>query len=501
MDNNNRWTAETVKDIAKQEIRDLAGTGWEYLAKQFPVFFDDRLPAIDKANLDVHETFSFANPYYVGFSESRALKQIQDFYTSNNLELTGGELARNIRNVLMHEFGHILLGHVFEKSKKTELDTAAQVITAEIETNRGVDKSDRGKYFDEVIISDDQEDFETIKPFISHEAVYGAVKRLLQQEKDKQPKDNQCKNSGGGGDNKQNKPNSGQQNQGVENNPSHTQQTQRENSEQGGEPAKKPDHVGTMVQAMRDSASDDALQRDVLSELGLDASKDFREAQDIKEKLRVLRNLAQNHKIKQALAKIKGELAGDLSKEKIGTYSRPSRKVGDDGLMRRGVKRGATKRPSVLIALDESGSMDTTAVQTAATAVKMIARTIGRNRTDVTICSFSTGINRVAKLKNYEQVVNSYRPHGGTNFDSVVSLANRQGCDVVICIGDGEDSLSTHSFDGKLRKWIDVLITPLDISEQIRYYEYTDTDRETGRRETYWLGNDKGKIEEYACEM
>lgn len=511
MDGNN-YKVEDVKTIAKSIIRDFGGTGWEYLAKQFPVIFDDKLPAMDKFNLDQHETFSFANQYYVGFSESRALKQIQDYYSDNNLELSYGELARNIRNVLIHEYGHILLEHVFEKPKKTELDAQAQVITAEIETNRGINKGDRAKYFDEVIISDDKPDFETVKPFITHEAVYNAVKRLWQQRDNKkeEPKDDQCSNKGGGGDEKQDEQNKGQQSQGVENNTPSNPQTEQENSEQGQdsgqqeaqEQEKKPDHVGTMVQAMRDAASDDnAPQRDLLTELGLEPSKDFKEAKDIKGKLVSIQKLVRNDKIKKALSKIKGELAGELSKEKVGTYSRPSRKAGEDGLMRRGTKRGATKRPSVLIALDESGSMDTTAVQTAATAIKIMARTIGRNRTDVKICSFANYINRTATLKDYERVVDRYNPRGGTNFGSVVDLAENSGCDVVICIGDGLDTLSTTPFNGKLKKWIDVLITRADNCSRIEMYEYTDLDRETGRRETYWLGDNKDIIEGYALDM
>lgn len=507
----NKYKVEDVKNIAEHIIRDFGGTGWEYLAKQFPVIFDDKLPAMDKFNLDQHDTFSFANQYYVGFSESRALKQIQDYYSDNNLELSYGELARNIRNVLIHEYGHILLEHVFEKPKKTALDAQAQVITAEIETNRGIDKIDRAKYFDDVIVSDDKPEFEPVKPFITHEAVYNAVKRLWQdnQNKQEEPKDDDCSNNGGGGeDQKQDEQNKGQQSQGVENNTPSNPQTEQENSEQeqdGGQQEgqeKKPDHIGTMVQAMRDSASDDnAPQRDLLSELGLEPSKDFKEAKDIKGRLRAIQKLAQNNKIKKALSKIKGELAGELSREKVGTYSRPSRKVGEDGLMRRGTKRGATKRPKVLIALDASGSMDTTAVQTAATAIKLMARTIGRNRTDVQICSFNTSVIRVARLKNYEQVVENYYPRGGTNFESVVHLAEYNGCDVVICIGDGLDILQPKPFNGKLKKWVDVLITRTDNSENIKQCEYTNFDIDTGRRETYWLGDDKNVIEGYACEM
>lgn len=496
------FTEKTVRNAVEKFILRLDGTGWDYLVKQFPIVFDDKLPTMDKVNLDSHDTFSFANQYYVGFSESRALKQITDYYSENKLELNIYELERNIENVILHEYGHILLEHVFEKPKKTELDMRAQVITAEIETNRGVPKNSRAKYFDDVIISDDKPDFETVKPFITHEAVFNAVKRLTKQMDDKKDdeKDDKKNNQS---DNKKNDDNKKQERQdGSSQQPNTPADAEpSENKEQDEKPEKKPDHVGTMVQAIRDAGKDNSPQKDLLTELGLQPSKDFKEAKDVKGRLTVMRKLSQNNSIKKALSKIKGELQGDISKEKVGTYSRPSRKTGEDGLMRRGTKRAATKRPKVLIALDESGSMDCTAVQTAATAIEMLAKTIGRNRTDITICKFANCVTQKAKLNNYKQVVDNYNPYGGTNFGSVVELAENEGCNVILCIGDGEDSLPNREFDGALRKWIDVLITPYNRTRNVQVCEYNELDKATGRRETYWLGNDKDVIEQFAGEM
>ena len=475
-----------VKDV----LRNLTYTGWGYLIKQFPVRLDDKLPIIDKVNLDKHSTFSFANAYYVAFSESRALQQITNYYSENNLSLTYSELERNVENVLMHEYGHILLEHVFSKPMKTEFDSNVQIYTAEIETNRGVPKPLRGKYFDDVIISDDKQDFATVKPYVTHKAVFDEVKRILknkEQEQKKQENQKDDQKSGGNGDDKQDN---------EQKNDSHT--PSRSQSEKNSEQSNKPDQVGTMAQAMRDaSKNDDAPQADLLSELGLQHSEDFKNA-DINERLRILTELQQNNDIKKTLSRIKGTLAGELSKEKVGTYSRPSRKTGEDGIMRRGSKRGATKRPNILIALDESGSMDGTAVQTAATAVKLISKTIGRNRSDIKICSFNSSIDKVAKLGNYDYVVDTYHPRGGTSFYSVVELAKRNNCDVVLCIGDGEDILPNDC--GNI-KWIDVLITPYGQVERIENIAYTDLDKKLGRRETLWLGNNKRRIEQFASDM
>lgn len=504
------FTEDQVKHMAENVIKQFDGTGWDYLAKQFPVVFDDKLPTMDKVNLDIHDTFSFANQYYVGFSESRALQQITDYYSAKDLELSYSELEKNVHNVLVHEYGHILLEHVFEKPSKTKFDDEVRVVTAEIETNRGIPKYERATYFDDVIIADDKPDFETVQPYITHKAVMDEVKRLWKNHKDKQdePQKDECSDNGGGGDNDEQKDNSGKEQQQEKNqtqqptNPSPSPSNDKD-SEQGGQDeqkeqvkTKKPDNVGTMVQAMRD-ASENAPQTDLLTELGLQASNDFKDG-DIKQRLDALVELAHNDEIRKTLSKIKGSLAGELSKEKVGTYSRPSRKTSEDGLMRRGTKRGATKRPNILIALDESGSMDCTAVQTAATAIKLVAKTIGRNRSDIKICSFSNWINRRATLRDYDNVVRNYHPHGGTSFNSVIDYAKTLNCDVVLCIGDGLDTLPEDT--GKV-KWIDVLITPHSEIERVKYYGYTEKDRATGRRETLWLGNNRRRVEQLASNM
>lgn len=506
------FSENDVRDMVKQCIEQFGGTGWEYLAKQFPVLLDDKLSAIDKFNLDAHDTFSFANQYYVGFSESRALKQITDYYSAKKLSLSWSELQENVRDVLIHEYGHILLEHVFQKPMTKQLDAEAQVVTAEIETNRGIPKSSRAKYFDEVIISDDKEDFQTVKPYITHKAIFDEVKRLWKSHKDKQnnPQDDECSDNGGGGDNDKQKDSSGKEQQGSnsttptpstdqkseQNSGQENEQNGAQSGDQQQEQIKKPDHVGTMVQAMRDAQSNDAQPRDLLSELGLQASEDFKDG-DVHERLQILTELAQNNEIKKTLSKIKGSLAGELSKERIGTYSRPSRKTSEDGMMRKGTKRGATKRPSILIALDESGSMDTTAVKTAATAIKLVSKTIGRNRSDIKICKFNNVVTMVKPLARSDELVENYYPRGGTNFDSVINLARDSKCDVVLCIGDGMGTLPNET-NGI--KWLDILITPYGTVDNVKQYCYTDADK-NGRRETLWLGNNRRRVEQFAMDM
>ena len=523
------FTSDEVKDKAKQILEDLKRSDWGYLVKQFPVFFDDQLPVTDKINLDEHDTFSFANKYYIGFSESRCLKQVKDYYTAKNLRLTDSELHDTIKNVLIHEFGHILLEHVYQPLPKSDRDAMAMIATQEIETNRGVQRYERSQYFDEVAITDDQEAYQAVKPLITREAIYNKMKELYKPPK-KDDKEDEKKDDKGDKQKQEQK-----QKQDNEQQKSHlptppsqspTSSDQKEQDKPQSEPQKdecndnggggeeqqeqqivRPDNVGTMVKAMRQAEKQSTEASDLLTDLGLDPSQDFEKDNTIKGRLTILQELSRNNEIKKTLSKIKGTLAGELNKQKVGTYSRPSRKVGEDGLMRRGTKRAGMTRPKILVALDESGSMDSTAVKTAATAIKMISKTIGRNRSDVKICKFNTNVSMIRPLGQCDDVIDSYYPRGGTAFREVVRLAIQNNCDTVICIGDGEDILPTREIlkdyyriplDCKYPKWIDVMITSHRTVDELKGLHYTKEDIKEDRRETLWLGNNERRVEQLA---
>ena len=457
--------AEQVKGCANAVIHGLLSTEWGYLIKHFPILFDDELPEADLIALDKHHTFSFANCCYIGFSESRCASILTDWANKNNKTLGQYEVIQNIRNVLIHELGHVLFGHVFQQPKQGELNQKAQIITNEIETNRSISDNDMTDFHREFGVHDRREPFTSVRPFISYGAMNAEVKRILR--KNQQNNSGSAKNDGNAKENK-----------GV----------------------KQPDQVGMMQQAMKKLPQGE-LKMDVLKELGLPSSTKFDEAEDPKEKLKIFSDLVHNKAIKETLSKIKGTLSGELSKERVKTYSRPSRRTGEDGLFKKGTKRAGNKRPNIIIALDESGSMDTVAVKTAALAVRLIAKTIGRNRSDITICKFSNYINGTAKMSNYEAIVNNYRPQGGTNFEAVYNLAIKNNADVVLCIGDGEGCIPQNVDAEKLPKWIDVLITPDDRVERTLEFYYSDEDKSTGRRETYWLGNNADKIQQFADEI
>ena len=507
------FNLEDVRATVKRVVKAFENTGWEYLVKQFPILLDDRLSVADQMGLDDNDSCSFANQSYIGFSESRFMEQTSAWYEDKGVIYTYAEMERNVKNTLTHELGHIMMEHVFENPLRGELNRASQIVTHEIETNRGVPYDNRGGWFNDIIISDDKEEWGTVKPLITRQAIFNEVKRLAP--KMKKPKDNQKQNNnssqGQGNNQKNDKKQDGNGKTSSAPSSSRGSQNKGQEDKQKEKQFKQPNVIDMMAQANNGQQDKKETQSDLLTELGMNPSKDFKNTRDVNERLKIMTKLVENDKIRKALYKIKGTLAGTISKGKVSTYSRPSRKVGEDGLMKRGVKRGPNKAPKILVALDESGSMDITAVQTAATAVKIVSRTIGRNRSDVHLCKFANSVTDIEPLRNADRLVRSYSPYGGTNFFTVVRQAIDLGVDVILCIGDGYDRLPSNDEiknwygnkdDIKVPKWVDVLITPnVDCVNRVVENEYTSEDRKLGRRETYWLGDDSGRIEKMVGDL
>lgn len=466
-------------------------TGWEYLVKRVPLILDDKLSQVDKQSLDEHHSCSFANKYYVGFSEERFVDDYCTWCDEKKKQPSFWEIDRSVLNILTHEFGHLLLGHPYVTRMKGERNVNAQIITMEIETNRGV--HDMSDWFAEIAMHDGQPNLAPTKTMLTHEGIFNKVKELLDNKNQLPDNDSQQQSSGNDDKNDDGNQNEQQPKSSDAGNESPGDNKDEQNASQGKRP--KPDYVG----AMKDTVlKDDGVgaQQDLLADLGLGCSTAFENATSVDEKVKVLGTLGESDDIRKTLAKIKGTLKGDLSRTKVSTYSRPSRKTSDDGLIKRGRKYGKDKAPRVLIALDESGSMDGTVVQTAATAVNILVKTLGRNSCDVHICKFNNWCSDPVPIRQASEVIDDYCPRGGTSFGSVCEHA--KGYDVVLCIGDGEGRLPDE-MEGT--KWIDILITPFrsQIGHVKRGYYRTGLDE--GRRETLWIGCDKRRIEKLLGDM
>lgn len=515
--NNKLVETRTIESLLKTVIRDLIDTGYGHLIDQFPLVTDDGMSTINSRDLDAHQTFSFADTNSVHFSEKRCAEQLDNYYREKGMKtpVPWHKLYVTVRDVIEHEYNHILLGHVFEKHPRDKEDCEALIMTHEIEANRGVNY-DLSDYFADACVSDNSPLFRTTKTLITRSAIFTEVKRILKQinpSRNSKPEEQEQDGQQG---NQQN----GQQNNTQDNDKDRSPQTSNQrglNKQQ----LEQLERYMNNIETMKDKSYRDSYDKDdgedgeqsgtdkLFSELGLTKDENYDNSTD--KKIRLFNKAFYNREIRRALQRIKGELKGDLNKHKVGTYSRSSRKASDDGLMKRGSKKIKNSRPNILIALDESGSMNTTAVKTAAVAVRAIAKTLGRDCDNIEICSFSNEINRYATLSNADKVINNYDPDGGTFFDVVVERAIQDGVDTVICIGDGEGCLpdedwlnrngiyqrskNPDKYKNNKIKWIDALITSSNSSiNAVKRVYYTEDDKRYNRRETYWLGNDSKLI-------
>lgn len=207
--------------------------------------------------------------------------------------------------------------------------------------------------------------------------------------------------------------------------------------------------------------------------------------------------------VKKELAKLKGLIRGTISKNRESTYARPTRRPisGSGGLIKKGVRYEKSYSPKVLIAMDSSGSMCSTTMKEVACAIENIFKDLGKPKVGSYICKHESNVSDVKPMFRWKEVVESYYPSGGNCFAHVVEEANKLGVDVVLNIGDGQDTITRSGysesavakFKNANRKWFDVLVT--DKGENRYYREESEYDENNGfHREGIYLGN---KISKY----
>lgn len=168
--------------------------------------------------------------------------------------------------------------------------------------------------------------------------------------------------------------------------------------------------------------------------------------------------------VENALTKVKGSIVGTIAKERVPTYSRQARRDTSDGLLKKGSKRSSRSCPKILVALDKSGSMDTTTIRQATEAVSKVFDITGRPTQGCWICLHDGIVKHVRPFKQWKEVVSHYYPGGGNDFGEVVKKANKLGVDIVLNVGDGGDRVcrdkkAAKEFLKAGRRWIDVNIS------------------------------------------
>lgn len=458
-------------------------TCYSYLSQRFPLAWGRAVPKSILEHLEKNNTFACTNGEKVYFSLDLFAKQYYQFLekaevsVEDFLEDSHHKVRCDVQTVLAHEYTHILMCHSlrltqFAKKSKSEDNIHTYALACEIEANRGKGVNvSSGAYkigvteaaFPEVVgVYGLQNIYETLKRKFGDKI--DKVARKFAAEGPQEQNTQKAK-----GTQKAN----GTQEQG---NSSSTEQSQAQ-----AEPSKNPDEEGfteAQLEAIKRTVntSKEALGRpeslgthqpeetakEFLEEHNI--SQSMLESGDIKDIFKSIDTAAMKAQMQQEMGKLKGILSGsDLGINRKPTYSRPSRKESTDGLMKKGIKRGKAKSPTVLIAVDQSGSMQETTSKEVLAAIMEVMRVIGKSMKGSYICLHDVSLHRVSPLKDYKQVAAAFYAGGNNDFEKVLALALQKGVEMVINVGDGLDTLCDPKLLAEFKKrkmrWVDVLIS------------------------------------------
>lgn len=199
---------------------------------------------------------------------------------------------------------------------------------------------------------------------------------------------------------------------------------------------------------------------DILLSLGLGGGDDGFLELSPAGKLEYIHKRWKANNVAKELAKVKGVIAGTVARDRVRTYSRQSRKQGEDGLMMKGQKRASRSLPKILLAMDSSGSMNGATMKQIASAIADIFETCGRPTEGCFICKHTHNVSQVLPMKRWKEVAESFYPSGGNDFSMVMKKALELDVDVVLNVGDGQDycvrdSETTKQAVAKGLRWYD----------------------------------------------
>lgn len=192
--------------------------------------------------------------------------------------------------------------------------------------------------------------------------------------------------------------------------------------------------------------------------------------------------------VKNQLKKLKSAIEGVVSKKKHDTYARPSRRACvSNGLLTKGRKKDLVGQPTILVALDASGSMEAQRIKDLTTTIGNIFDDLGRPKKGCYICMFDTKIIDYKPMRQWKKIVERYSAVGGTDYPCVTRLANALDVDIVIEVGDGQGCVSDNWRQGRElteflahnRKWYDVLVLHNKDELQWTMNNHVDYDRRT----------------------
>lgn len=442
-----------------------------FLAKRAPLYIDEQIPPAAMKCLREHDAPACANENGVYFSTDLAVdtfKQARQYCLKRNLSgakphIKGSDIYENTQALIAHEYTHVFMGHAKKCAKFVEQygtdDYQLFSYACEIEANRGLGIDHYSDIYRFGITDDTFPEtkfvdglmniYETLKKH------YGQnIKKFSEQEKKRQNGEN-VKDT-------------------------EMVLTDRQKTAIGislqqveAEQAQAEQLASTMTDEELDNIKlDPTASKGKCKNAGKDNNKQPQpQPQPVSAMQREYEAEQTKKMVEKNLSRLTGLVTGrDISATKVKTYSRMSRRNSQNGngngngLMRKGVKQGKHNAPKVLIGLDNSGSMDEADVTNVARAVGSVVNLLGTNTKGSYICTHNSYTANMNNLRDWKEVVDSYRACGGTNFNELLREALKCNVEAVINVGDGLDTLTDKKAIEKAVKrkmrWIDVTVMP-----------------------------------------
>lgn len=513
------------------------------LIERYPIYVDEQVPKqqrIDIVNNNSCACTDANNVYVLTKEMSEHFKEMTTQFEEEN---TDQNLIRNVAAILAHEYTHVLCQHKKignSLGKITNGEARCFLLACEIEANRGH------------MVNNDTKDW-NYKPTMVYKAsvtdndipetkkdkylpqIYATILRMYNEQKQKfEQLINQIINNdmadameGKGKGNKNGQKNKnkvqGESQTGTgtsemaddaTDNDSVNRQQNLNGGKDGDKNSDESEWEDLTQEKIEESIAkaqevvDRAQSQQPGDETGIGLESPYVEYQpELTPKENLERNYERWHEkeVKKELAKMKGLIRGHVSKNKEKTYARPTRRpiTGTGGLIRKGVRYEKSYSPKVLIAMDSSGSMCSTTMKEVACAIENIFKDLGKPKQGSYICKHESNVSDVKPMRQWKEVVESYYPNGGNCFLHVLEKANELGVDVVLNIGDGQDTIyrdylsgakeAMDKFKANGRQWFDVLVTSKNENKYYKEEAYYD-EQKGFHREGIYLGD---KISKY----
>ena len=510
-----RWCKDNIHDIINLYIKN-SNSPYSYLIREYPILVDDEMPTAYSITLLKADSPAMFTGDYVAISTYLVAKTIMEGILAKvrkrgaRVIVASNNLTTEILTIVAHEYTHALYNHGVLRQrfhKRTGgKDDKTYMFACEIQANRGV-YVNRDAFVYELGVNeekfiDDVPDIATAKTL---DNIYIAIKNVYKDKIENNNNNNEENNKDENQSNKQGqKQQSGDGDKGEENKQNQgDKQGQKQQSKQQSKLDSQGDETGKELNSEQKEALDRLFKQEEKKDTSASFLHDYDEEEveeDNEKDARTLLNeynqRVETANIKKSLLKLRAVLKGDLSKGKVPTYSRPSRRASDNDLFKKGKKNDARFNPSILLALDSSGSMSSTTIKQVTEATVDIIKALGRDISNCYICLHDGKVYNLQKLKDYKKAINGYNPHGGNNFYKVYQKAVELNCDVVLNVGDGLDSIEDWAYcftkDGnektgkgllktnKKLTWYDCLVYKLAEDSMEWYFKSIDIDEKLG---------------------